>query len=136
MALAQQKFREIIFELLYSQDLAGGLKEDQIPFLMQHHAVTKKNLYRAEEQKNAVAARLGEIDQKIAAASRSYDFERISRVEKNILRLAVFELCHDKSVPPKVAISEAIRLAKKFAAPEGAAFVNAILDEIYQGQTS
>src|SRR5690606_29501809 len=61
-------------------------------------------------------------------------FERIPRVERNILRLAVFELLHDPSVPPTVAIAEAIRLTRKFATPEAATFINAVLDAIFKMQ--
>jgi len=136
MALSEQTLREIVFELLYSQDIASGSEEDQIPFLMRHHEVTKKNIFRAQEKKNALMAHLPEIDQKISSTSTSYDFARISPIEKNIMRLAVFELCYSDNVPPKVAISEAIRLCRKFAAPEGGSFVNAILDGIYKGKTS
>ena len=69
---------------------------------------------------------------KLAPCSLNYDFDRIQTVTKNILRLAVFELFFDPSIPPKVAIAEAIRLSRKFSTPESAAFVNALLDHLYR----
>lgn len=86
----------------------------------------------AQERKELIRAKLEEIDQKITAASSSYSFDRIPRIERNILRLGIFELFYDPSLPPKVAIAEAIRLTRKYATPEGGTFVNAILDSLYK----
>jgi N utilization substance protein B len=132
MAISQQKFREIVFHLLYSHDFAQNTVEDMIPFLMAQHSVPKKTLYTAEAKSSLVIDKLSEIDAMITEISTSYQFERISRIEKNILRLGIFELCFSEDIPPKVAISEGIRLARKFATPEGASFVNAVLDAIYR----
>lgn len=131
MPLPVQKLREIVFHLLYSYDFEAS-NEDVIPFLMQHHKVTKKSLYKAQEIVNEIRKRRDEIDLSIKTNSKGYEFDRIPRVEKNVLRLGVFELQHSQDVPPKVAISEAIRLTRKFATAESAQFVNAILDTIYK----
>jgi N utilization substance protein B len=131
MALPIQKLREIVFHLLYSNDFEA-LNEDVIPFLMQHHQVTKKSLYKAQDIVNELKKYRAEIDKSIVAHSKEYEFDRIPRVEKNLLRLGIFEMIYSKDVPPKVAISEAIRLARKFATAESAQFVNAVLDSIYQ----
>jgi len=136
MAVTQQKIREILFQLLYSQDFADNEKEDIIPFLMAQHEVTKKTVYQAKEKQTAVQAKQEAIDSLIRETSHAYDFARIPRIEKNILRLGIYEICFDDSIPPKVAIAEAIRLARKFATPEGSTFVNAILDAIYKKQQS
>ncbi|HSX14156.1 MAG TPA: transcription antitermination factor NusB, partial [Chlamydiales bacterium] len=73
-----------------------------------------------------IRERLSEIDEKISLYSTDYAFERISLVEKTILRLGIFEL---ERLPPPIAIAEAIRLTRKFGTPESAQFVNAILDK-------
>ncbi len=130
MALPIQKLREIVFHLLYSNDFEA-LNEDVIPFLMQHHKVTKKSLYQAQEVVALLKKHHTAIDASIKAHSKDYELDRIPRVEKNLLRLGIFELLYSKEVPPKVAISEAIRLARKFATAESAQFVNAVLDSIY-----
>lgn len=131
MALPIQKLREIIFQLLYSNDFKA-LNEDMIPFLMQHHQVTKKSLYAAQDVVDRLTSHREEIDGLIQSHSTGYEFDRIPRVERNLLRLGIFEMVYSKEAPPKVVISEAIRLARKFATDEGAKFVNAILDAIYQ----
>lgn len=131
MALPQQKFREIVFQLLYSHDLAQADDEDMIAMMMPQLEVTKKNLLEALSRRKEIQEKLHELDQLIAQTSESYEFERIPGIERNILRLGVFELLFSQ-IPHKVAIAEAIRLTRKFATPEAATFVNAILDKLYQ----
>lgn len=129
MALSEQKFREIVFLLLYSFDFSKDM-EEAAPLIMEELKVTKKSLKEASSRVESILAKLNEIDPLIAETSSSYDFQRIPRAEKNILRLGVFELLFDEAIPDKVAISEAIRLSRKFASFEAASFANAILDAI------
>ena len=76
---------------------------------MQQLAVTRSEVRKAQEQVNAMHAKQQEIDQLITERSKEYDFNRIGRVERTVLRLCSFELLFS-TVPPKVAIAEAIRL--------------------------
>jgi len=132
MALPVQKFREIVFQILYSADVSGSDESLMTPFMMAELKVTKSAMVRAHEKMRSILAKRDEIDALISGASHEYQFERISRVEKNILRLSLFEMLYDEEIPEKVAIAEAIRLTRKFGTPESAHFVNAILDVIYQ----
>lgn len=131
MALSRQKFREIVFHLLYCQDFSEAAGEDMLPFMMKEFFIPRKTVAEALAFKEKVAQARDEMDALIRKASENYAFERITKVELNILRLSLFELLK-AAIPPKVAISEGIRLSRKFGGPEGAAFVNAILDKIYQ----
>lgn len=81
---------------------------------------------------STVIERASEIDQTIQDTSRNWRIERMSRVDRNILRLATCELLHVHDAPVKVVINEAVELAKRFGASESAAFVNGILDRIAQ----
>lgn len=131
MSISKQKFREMVFQLLYSHDFSEADEEDMAPFMMREFLVPRKKVAEAQAVKERIFPRLAEIDALIRAASENYSFERITRVELNVLRLGLFELLTDE-LPPLVAISEAIRLARKFGGPEGAAYVNAVLDKIYK----
>ncbi len=130
--LPPQKFREIVFQLLYSHDFSPLEAEDSIPFFMNELKVTKSAVRTAHTRVQAILEKLPEIDARIQAASDVYAFERISRVEKTILRFGIFELFYDETVPPLVAIAEGIRLCRKFGTRESAQFVNAILDKVYK----
>lgn len=131
MVVPQRKFREIIFQMLFSQDLGGGDDVKVVSSMLDQLMVTKKTLRQACDKVSIILSHVESIDALISKFSKDYDFNRISRVERNILRLGVYELLFDDEVPPKVAISESIRLSRKFGTPEGGAFVNAILDTIY-----
>ena len=73
--------------------------------------------------------RVEDIDEKIKGASKSWTIDRIGKVELAVIRLGLYEIFYDDSVPTSVAINEAVELAKKFG-PEGSyAFVNGILAE-------
>ena len=73
------------------------------------------------------------IDERIAAQSRNWRLERMGRVDRNILRLAVAELVASPETPVRVVINEAVELAKRFGTADSPAFVNGLLDRIASG---
>jgi transcription antitermination protein NusB len=78
----------------------------------------------------AAVTRAAEIDELIATSSKNWRIERMSRVDRNILRLGACELLNFRDVPVKVVINEAVELAKRFGTAESSAFVNGVLDRI------
>jgi N utilization substance protein B len=74
---------------------------------------------------------LAEIDRVIQGHSENWRLERMSRVDRNILRISVFEMAYCQDIPPRVAINEAIDLGKQFGTEESGAFINGILDGIF-----
>jgi transcription antitermination protein NusB len=127
MEFPPQKFREIIFQLLYSMDGSGSAEAELIPFLMRELTVSKKHVSAAYEKAKKIWQQRNTLDQLIAEKSREYSLDRIKTVEKNVLRLAFYELVVDKELSEKIIISEAHRIARKFSSLEGASFVNAVL---------
>jgi N utilization substance protein B len=77
---------------------------------------------------SGVCAHRPEIDEVLARLSRKWRVERLARVDRTILRMGIYELAHRQSTPARVALSEAIELAKRFGAEEAPAFVNGLLD--------
>ena len=75
-------------------------------------------------------AHRAEIDARIVACTANYDLHRIAAVDRNILRVAIYELLHCLEVAPVIIINEAIEVAKKFGAEKSGGFVNGILDRI------
>jgi len=73
---------------------------------------------------------LPEIDECIRRSTENYDLRRISAVDRNVLRLAIYEMLFREDIPPVVSINEAIELAKKFGGPDSGRFVNGILDRV------
>jgi len=72
------------------------------------------------------------VDELITRYTEHWDLERMAVVDRNILRLAVWELLAGEETPAKVAINEAIEIAKKFGTQESSRFINGILDRIYK----
>lgn len=132
MAPSPQKFREIVFQLLYSSDFNASEEEDLGHFIKSEFALSNKSIRIAQERRNLVINKLHSIDDLIIKFSSNYSFDRIPKIERTILRLGIYELFFDIKIPPKVAIAEAIRLTRKYATPEGGTFVNAVLDSLYQ----
>jgi len=128
MEFPPQKFREIVFQLLYSIDGSGSAEAELIPFLMRELAVSRKHVSAAYEKAKKIWKQHEELDKMIEARSQNYSLDRIKTVEKNALRLAFFELLIEKELDQKIIISEAHRLTRKFSTLEGASFVNAVLD--------
>ncbi|MEX2305266.1 MAG: transcription antitermination factor NusB [Waddliaceae bacterium] len=136
MPLPKQKFREILFLLLYSKDTSGADLETMVPFLKKELGVSRAAIEEAQDRLDLFSHEIESIDTLIAKHSTSYSFDRIPSLERNLLRIGVYELLFDHDIPPKVAISEAMRLAKKFGTQEAAKFVNAILDAILKDNTT
>jgi len=133
MAVSVQKFREIVFQVLYSHDLTVELDEPELVKLLAKELTTTRATVRlAQERAKQVLEHRDELDTLLKGACMAYDFSRIQSVERNVLRLGLFELLYDEAIPPKVAIAEAMRLSRKFSNPTAGAFVNAILDHIFK----
>ena len=135
MAVPQKKFREVVFQILYSYELGGRGDERQFISLLDQFLVPRKTLYRAQEKASKIFSLIKEIDPVIAPCLILYDFDKISAIERNILRLAVYEMRLEKELSPKVALAEGVRLCRKFATPEGGAFINGVLNAIFQKES-
>ncbi len=70
------------------------------------------------------------IDERIKKFCKNWDFNRIAVVDRNVMRLAIYEMLHREDIPPVVSINEAVDIAKKFSTPDSGKFVNGILDKV------
>lgn len=81
---------------------------------------------------NGIRDRQPEIDQMLGEKTIGWKFERLALLDRNILRLGVYELLYFDDVPPEVALDEAVELAKKFGTEQARKFINGILDRIWK----
>jgi transcription antitermination protein NusB len=132
--------RELALQALYSLDLNDGLTAPQaLAFVAKDHGDDAESrepdaqaeLY-AQSLVEGTVGQLALIDEIVQKASRNWRLERMARVDRNVLRLATYELRFVPDVPMKVVINEAIEVAKRFGGAESAAFVNGLLDRISQ----
>lgn len=134
--ISPYKFREVVFQLLYSAHFSQCPLEDIMAMVMEKVAVTKKVVREAYAMQELITSREKEIDEMIKKHAQNYQINRIPKVEYNVLRLGIYELLYCPELPFKVTISEAIRLSRKFATKESANFINAVLDSVYRSITS
>ena len=127
----RRKSRELALKVLYQMEHGDASAQEALDSFADNFAAPKRLWVYAQELVNGIAEHAAAIDQALAEASRSWRVERMSRVDRNILRLACYEMRFSGgSVPPKVAINEAVELAKRYGAEDSPGFINAVLDSL------
>jgi N utilization substance protein B len=127
------KARERALQALYQIDVAAeGIDEALSRFWRSFEPVEREVMVLAEALVRGVASHRREVDDAIERVSTNWRLDRMAKVDRNVLRLAAFELL-ESDVPVKVVINEAIELAKKFGSESSGAFVNGVLDKIASG---
>ncbi len=125
------KAREIVLKILYAWDIVGGSLRDAV----REYWLTNK----AEDDEvrtfvnmliQGVDDNIKTLDEVISECAKNWKLERMAVIDRNILRMASFELMFLADVPPKVSINEAIDIVKKYSSEESGKFVNGILDKI------
>jgi N utilization substance protein B len=129
---ARRQAREIALQVLYALDANPETDADAV--LAQYYARFDEERAElpdrgfAEILVREVSARRGELDELLGQVSKNWRLERMARVDRNVLRLALYELKYRDDIPAAVTLNEAIELAKRFGAAEAPAFVNGLLD--------
>ena len=129
----RRKAREVALQFLYQLDLNSD--DDPIPHdeeFWARHPVDEDTHAFADALVRGTKSNQAKIDHAISQFAEHWDLERMAVVDRNILRLAVYELLWTAAVPPKVAINEAIEIAKKFGTKESSRFINGLLDRIHK----
>mgnify|MGYP003394733874 CR=1 FL=1 len=124
--------RTISMQTLYEWDMRRELPIDEI---MQRSIDEFKDDVDSDYVNDVVIGTTKEIDQidsKIAVAAPEWPLDQISPIDKAILRIAIYELLYSNEVPPKVAINEAVELAKMFGGENSSKFINGVLGTIYR----
>ena len=127
----RSRARELALHALYQVDLRGPSVVDELAAYISHETADPAVRVFALELFRGCLKHHDELDDQIQIVAENWDIRRMAVVDRNILRMAVYELLHGQDVPPKVAINEAIDLAKRYSTGESGAFVNGILDRIH-----
>ena len=129
----RRKSRELALQLLYQLDVQG--EGDPAPAFAEfwmRHPVDDEVREFAESLVRGAKLHQGKIDELIVQYAENWELERMAVVDRNILRGGIFELLWESDVPPKVAINEALEVAKKFSTQESSRFINGILDRVHK----
>jgi len=130
MAGTRRKARAVILQALYEIDSAGHNAEEVLNNLLVDNELSEENNAFVCEMVSGVIKNKQQLDKHIKRFAPAWPIEQLSTIDRNILRFAIFELLVDNKVPVKIAINEAVELAKKFGSDNSARFVNGVLSSV------
>ena len=122
--------RELALQFLYQLDLRGAELMAEIDGFLRSEEADKVTHEFARFLIQGTAERQVEIDRVIREVAQNWDIARMATIDRNVLRMATFELLYCDDIPPKVSINEAIELGKRFSTQNSGGFINGVLDKI------
>jgi N utilization substance protein B len=131
---SRRRAREAALQILYAADVSGCLEPEAIEATLAEVIVEFELPVRARERARelvlGVSCNRKRIDEQLASASAHWKLHRMAAVERNLLRVGVFELLFEPGTPVEVVIDEAVEIARRFGGEGATGFVNGILDHI------
>jgi len=130
MAGTRHKARTLALQALYEVDSVARRPEDVVERLLSEANLSIENKDFVRELVNGAVKNRDEIDRRIQKSAPAWPVNQLALIDRNILRLAIFEILFNNKVPVKVAVNEAVELAKTFGSESSAKFVNGVLGSI------
>ena len=130
MVGVRRRARVLALQVLYEVDSAGHRAEEVLNRLLTEQRLPEENANFVHDLVTGVIKNKEKIDENIQSFAPAWPIEQIPVIDRNILRLAIFEILIDNEVPIKVAINEAVELAKTFGADSSSKFVNGVLGSV------
>ena len=128
--------REVALQVLYQVEQNAGISSDEIHRFIVRRLLEDRKLCEFTESLTAgVKEHQAELDVMISQVAENWRLDRMAAIDRNILRLGAYEMLYCPEVPAKVAINEALELAKRYSTAQSSRFVNGILDRVLQWQT-
>lgn len=132
MASSRRKARIAALQALYKIEIAKSPIATAVDEMRDHSDLSPFLSDYAEKLISGVRNNQALLDQRLSQIIREYDYDRVAVVDKNVLRIAAFELLFEPSIPPAVTINEAIEIARKYSTIESGKFVNGILGKLLE----
>ncbi|MFM7096255.1 MAG: transcription antitermination factor NusB [Gemmataceae bacterium] len=130
MIYRRSKAREVALQLLYRVDLNPSMTKEQVTDFITNRINDQASRDFALLLYQQTMRNLSGIDEMLVKSAENWRLPRMAAVDRNLLRLGVFELSHQKDTPSEVVMNESIELAKRFGTAESPSFINGILDKI------
>ena len=130
MTGGRRKARTLALQALYEIDMVGHDPEVTMGHLLEEERLTEENTVFARDLVRGVTRYRDKLDAHIHRFAPAWPVEQIAVIDRNILRLAIFEILLDNRVPVKVAINEAVELAKEFGSDNSPRFINGVLGAV------
>ena len=122
--------RELALQFLYQLDLRGPEFVEETAEFLREEEPDQGTREFAQHLIKGTVEHAGEIDDVIRQVAQNWDIERIAVIDRNVLRMATYEILRCKDIPPKVSINEAIELGKRYSTQNSGGFINGVLDKI------
>ncbi|MEM7144010.1 MAG: transcription antitermination factor NusB [Verrucomicrobiota bacterium] len=126
----RREARETALQILVARDLNHDFAEEEQDVFWELLECSSAARTMGETLVTNLEPHRTEIDRRLDDVTQNYDIERLSTVDRNILRIAIYEMFHRLDTPPIVSINEAIEIAKRFGTEESGRFVNGVLDRL------
>jgi N utilization substance protein B len=126
----RRQAREIAMQALFYMDMRNNVSKGMLEHFCGNFSLPPKSQAFFMKLVSGVLEARGELDALIEQFSKNWDISRMSCVDRNVMRIAVFELLYCDDIPPKVSINEAVDVGKKFGTEDSGAFINGIMDSI------
>lgn len=132
--MGRSEIREQVFKLVYQSEFyeAEQMKEQMALYFEEMETISEQARLYIEERVMQILDCKDELDEVLNEKTTGWKTDRMGRIDLAVLRLAVFEIQKDEDIPVKVAINEAVELAKKFGREESAGFINGVLAKVVQ----
>ena len=128
----KRQARIITLQVIYAHELKGSNLDDTCAFMLDESKPPMVNIIKYGKQlSNLIFQHAIDVDELIKNRSKNWDFDRITLIDKLILRMALVEMIYVDEVPPKVSIAEGVEIAKQFSTEDSSSFINGILDSVY-----
>jgi transcription antitermination protein NusB len=127
----RRKAREIALQVLYELDVLDIDAKEAIAIFWNYFGAPEESRKFSSLLIEGTCDKKAEIDSLVSSCSDNWSLARMSRVDRNILRMAVYELLYCPDIPPKVTLNEAIDLGKLYGSENSGSFINGILDAVY-----
>ncbi len=128
--MSRRAARESALQVLFQIDIGKITFDTALSFVIEENKLNEKQADFVRMLVQGVLHNLEPINQIINEVAIDWHLDRMAVVDRNILRIALYEICHSEEVPPNVAVNEAIEMGKKFSTPESGKFINGILGQV------
>ena len=133
--MSRHKLREQVFKLLFRIEFNDSVEmeeQKELFFTTSDVETTEEESRYIEDKYQAVVDKLDKIDELISSNAKGWSIDRMSKVDLTILRLGVYEMIFDDTIPEDVALNEAIELAKEFGQDQSYSFINGVLAKLHK----
>ena len=127
----RRKAREFATQVLFHMEFNPGNPDETFELIFKNFNASRSLRAFSRRLVCGVSENQAYLDELIRQSSQHWRLERMSRVDRTILRLGAYEILFIKDIPPKVSIDEAVELGKKYGTEESGAFINGVLDNIF-----